>query len=441
MKPIEGYSKLSKDQKIDWLIENYFSGDEKVKAEIKGFWHEDEAVQQQFDEFAENTLTNMYMPFGIAPNFLINGNLYSLPMAIEESSVVAAMSKSAKFWLDKGGFHTEILGLEKVGQVHFKFNGDTTYLKESFNSIRKKLTENCKYITFNMDARGGGILDMQLVDMTMHEPDYFQLKISFDTRDSMGANFINTVLEECANGLKDIVSRDDNFKGSVTIIMSIVSNYTPNCVARAWVECDVKDLGKVGGLEPEVFAEKFRTAVRIAEVDPHRATTHNKGIYNGVDAMIIATGNDFRAVEACGHTYAARKGSYSSLTHCSLENGKFKFWIDLPLAVGTVGGLTQLHPLVKISMHILGNPNAAELMQFCAVAGLAQNFAALRALTTVGIQQGHMKMHLLNILNYYKATEEEKKYALEYFKDKIVSFTTTRVLLEQIRGVKIDMDE
>ena len=441
MKPIEGYSKLTKDQKIDWLIENYFGGDEKIKAEIKSFWHEDEAVQQQFDEFAENTLTNMYMPFGIAPNFLINGNLYSLPMAIEESSVVAAMSKSAKFWLDKGGFHTEILGLEKVGQVHFKFNGNTTYLKDNFNSIKKKLIENCKYITFNMEARGGGILDMQLVDMTMHEPDYFQLKITFDTRDSMGANFINTVLEECANGLKDIVSRDENFKGNVTIIMSIVSNYTPNCVARAWVECDIKDLGNVGGLEPEVFAEKFRTAVRIAEVDPHRATTHNKGIYNGVDAMIIATGNDFRAVEACGHTYAARNGSYSSLTHCSLENGKFKFWIDLPLAVGTVGGLTQLHPLVKISMHVLGNPNATELMQFCAVAGLAQNFAALRALTTVGIQQGHMKMHLLNILNYYKATEDEKKYALEYFKDKIVSFTTTRVLLEQIRGVKIDMDE
>ncbi len=441
MKPIEGYSKLTKNQKIDWLIENYFSGDEKIKAEIKSFWHEDEAVQQQFDEFAENTLTNMYMPFGIAPNFLINGNLYSLPMAIEESSVVAAMSKSAKFWLDKGGFHTEILGVEKVGQVHFKYNGDVEYLKARFNDIKKKLIENCKYITFNMEARGGGILDMQLVDMTMHEPDYFQLKISFDTCDSMGANFINTVLEECANGLKDMVSNDVKYNGNISIIMSIVSNYTPNCLARAWVECDIKDLGKVGGLEPEVFAEKFRTAVRIAEVDPHRATTHNKGIYNGVDAMIIATGNDFRAVEACGHTYAARKGSYSSLTHCSLENGKFKFWIDLPLAVGTVGGLTQLHPLVKISMHILGNPDAAQLMQFCAVAGLAQNFAALRALTTVGIQQGHMKMHLLNILNYYKATEDEKKYALEYFKDKIVSFTTTRVMLEQIRGIKIDMDE
>ena len=155
-----------------------------------------------------------------------------------------------------------------------------------------------------------------------------------------------------------------------------------------------------------------------------------------MDAVIIATGNDFRAVEACGHTYAARNGSYASLTHCKVENGIFTFWIDLRLAVGTVGGLTQLHPLVKRSMQILGNPDAKQLMQICAVAGLAQNFAALRALTTVGIQQGHMKMHLLNILKHYDATEEEKEYALEYFKDKVVSFTTTRVMLEQYRSAK-----
>jgi len=198
----------------------------------------------------------------------------------------------------------------------------------------------------------------------------------------------------------------------------------------------VEELGSFGEISAQEFDEKMRTAVRIAEVDPHRATTHNKGIYNGVDAVIIATGNDFGAVEACGHTYAARNGRYASLTHCSVENGMFKFWIDLPLAVGTIGGLTQLHPLVKRSLQILENPNAKELMQICAVAGLAQNFAALQAMTTVGIQQGHMKMHLLNILNHLEATDEEKKYALEYFKDKIVSFTTTRVMLEQLRSAK-----
>jgi hydroxymethylglutaryl-CoA reductase len=149
-------------------------------------------------------------------------------------------------------------------------------------------------------------------------------------------------------------------------------------VARATVECKVEELGSFGDISAEEFAEKVRIAVKIAEVDPHRATTHNKGIYNGVDALIIATGNDFRAVEACGHTYAARNGRYGSFTHCTVENGIFKFWIDLPLAVGTVGGLTQLHPMVKRSLQILGNPNAEQLMMFCAVAGLAQNFAALK---------------------------------------------------------------
>ncbi len=436
MKKIEGYSKLTKEQKIDWLVDTYFNSDESVKTELTSYWHNDAKTQQTFDEFAENTLTNMYTPFGIAPNFLINNKLYSLPMAIEESSVVAAMSKAAKYWYDKGGFKTEILGVTKIGQVHFKYDGNHQKLKTHFAEIKKELLENGKYITINMDARGGGVLDIELIDMTEFEANYFQLKVSFDTCDSMGANFINTVLEEYANTLKDIVARNENLEGKVYIIMSIVSNYTPNCVARAWVECKVEELGSFGQISAQEFAEKMRTAVRIAEVDPHRATTHNKGIYNGVDAVIIATGNDFRAVEACGHTYAARNGRYASLTHCSVENGMFKFWIDLPLAVGTIGGLTQLHPLVKRSLQILENPNAKELMQICAVAGLAQNFAALQAMTTVGIQQGHMKMHLLNILNHLEATDEEKKYALEYFKDKIVSFTTTRVMLEQLRSAK-----
>lgn len=436
-KEIKGYSKLSKMQKIDWLTDNYFNGNQEVKAELISFWHEDLTVQNRFDEFSENTLTNFYMPFGIAPNFLIDDEMYCIPMVIEESSVVAAMSKSAKFWLDKGGFHTEIIDTKKIGQVHFIFSGDHLKLQKHFSSIKAQLLEGGKYLTVNMDARGGGVTDIELIDMTAHEPDYFQLKVSFETCDSMGANFINTVLEEYANSLKELVNADTGFGDTPLIIMSIVSNYTPDCMVRAWVTCKIEDLGEVNGVPAEIFAKKFKTAVRIAEVDPHRATTHNKGIYNGIDAVIIATGNDFRAVEACGHTYAARNGRYSSLTHCSLEDGMFKFWIDLPLAVGTVGGLTQLHPLVKRSLQILGNPDAQQLMKFCAVAGLAQNFAALRALTTVGIQQGHMKMHLLNILNHLNASEEEKTFALTYFKDKVVSFTTTRVMLEQLRSAKV----
>jgi hydroxymethylglutaryl-CoA reductase len=435
MKNIQGYSKLSKEQKIDWLVSNYLNNDEEAKAELMSYWHRNLETQKVLDEFSENTISNYFFPFSVAPNFLINGEWYCLPMAIEESSVVAAMSNAAKFWSTRGGFKTEILGTEKIGQVHFIYKGNEEQLKADFQTIKKQLLEGSKYISYNMEQRGGGVTDIELIDMTQHEPGYFQLKAKFETCDSMGANFINTCLEEYASTLKEIVGNNEKY-GTVKVILAIVSNYTPNSIARATVECKIEELGNFGDISAEEFAEKMRIAVKIAEVDPHRATTHNKGVYNGVDAMIIATGNDFRAVEACGHTYAARNGSYSSLTHCNIENGIFKFWIDLPLAVGTVGGLTQLHPLVKRSLQILGNPNAEQLMAFCAVAGLAQNFAALKAMTTVGIQQGHMKMHLLNILNYYNANEEEKEYALVYFKDKIVSFTTTRVMLEQLRSAK-----
>jgi hydroxymethylglutaryl-CoA reductase len=433
MKKIDGYSKLSKDQKIDWLVDNFFEGDQEVVKELKGFWHRDEAVQKSFDEFTENTITNLYIPLGIAPNFMINDEVYALPMAIEESSVVAAMSKTGKYWMERGGFHAEIIDTKKIGQVHFLFGGDVEKLKNDFPAIKNTLLENASYLSENMVARGGGVLDIELIDFTDKEPDFFQLKVSFETCDSMGANYINTVLEELAQLIQQEVSAE-KYGEKPYIIMSIVSNYTPDCIVRAWVECPVEDLGTINGVPAAEFANKVRRAVRIAEIDPHRATTHNKGIYNGVDAVIIATGNDFRAVEACGHTYAARNGSYESLTHCTIENGIFKFWIDLPLAVGVVGGLTQLHPLVKRCLQLLGNPSAQDLMKIVAVSGLAQNFAALKAMTTVGIQKGHMKMHLLNILNHLEASDSEKEYALTYFKDNIVSFTNVRVMLDQIRS-------
>jgi hydroxymethylglutaryl-CoA reductase len=181
------------------------------------------------------------------------------------------------------------------------------------------------------------------------------------------------------------------------------------------------------------FANKFIQAVRIAEVEPFRAVTHNKGIMNGIDAVILATGNDFRAVEAGVHAYASRNGKYSSLTHAKIENGIFTFWIEIPLALGTVGGLTGLHPLVKLALEMLHKPSAKELMQIVAVAGLAQNFAALRSLTTTGIQQGHMKMHLMNILNQFEANNAEKKALTEHFKTNTVTHNAVTEALNKLR--------
>ena len=215
--------------------------------------------------------------------------------------------------------------------------------------------------------------------------------------------------------------------------MSILSNYVPNCLVRVEVSAPVEEMSDDKTIDGKEFAEKFVTAVKIAEIEPYRAVTHNKGIMNGIDAVVIATGNDFRAIEAGVHAFASKNGQYSSLSHAKIENGIFTFWMDIPLALGTIGGLTSLHPLVKFSLEMLGKPSAEELMQIVAAAGLAQNFAAVRSLTTTGIQKGHMKMHIMNILNQHHATKEEKQQVLDYFKDTTISHSLVVDYLENLR--------
>ena len=438
-KPVEGFSKLSKQGKIDWLITEYLEGNQEYQQILQQYWNENPALQKLHEEFSENTISNFYMPYGIAPNFLIDGKLMALPMAVEESSVVAAASKSAKFWIERGGFKTTIINTEKLGHTHFIFKVEAHKLLHFFNfTLKKKLFEATQDITANMRNRGGGILDIKLIDKTSELENYYQLKASFDTVDSMGANFINSCLEQFGKTLKEEVAHSVDFsqaeKDSLQIVMNILSNFTPDCIVRAEVSCKIDDLKDDSGISNEEFAWKFKQAVTIAEIEPYRATTHNKGVMNGIDAVVIATGNDFRATEACAHAYASKSGKYKSLTHCTTDNGIFRFWIDLPISVGVVGGLTNLHPLVKFSLALLGKPSAQELMSILAVSGLAQNFAALRSLVTTGIQKGHMKMHLFNILNQFGATEEEKQYFVNYFKDKTVSHHEVISELNKLRN-------
>lgn len=437
MKSDSGFSKLSKRKKLRWVVENFFRNPEEVMRELTGFWHHSEEKQKIFDEFSENTLTNFYLPFGIAPNFVINGTTYCVPMVIEESSVVAAASAGAKFWMDRGGFKAEVTDITKSGQVHFLWHGDLRKLQSVFPDLRANLIKEAKHITANMDKRGGGILDILLVDKSEVESGYYQLDCTFDTCDAMGANFINSVLEQFAKTLKTFVATHaifDEAEKEVSIVMAILSNYTPDCLVRAWAECPIEELGKVTDDDAQSFAKKFELAVRIAQQDVARATTHNKGIFNGIDAVVLATGNDFRAVEGCGHTYASKSGQYRSLTNCSLEDGKFRFSIEFPISVGTIGGLTSLHPLAKRSLELLGNPNAKELMQIIVCVGLAQNFAAVKSLVTTGIQFGHMKMHLMNILIHMNANEAEIESAVEHFNDKTISFTAVRKFLDVLRA-------
>lgn len=435
-KIINGFSKLNKKEKLNKLS-SLFDDRHFAIEELKAFWHDDDKKQQLFDEFSENTLSNFYLPFSVAPNFVINHKIYHVPMVIEESSVIAAASKAAKFWSDKGGFRANVLSTTKIGQVHFSWPGDVRKLYAEMPVLKDVFLRSTESITKNMRARGGGISDIELVDKTHELAGYYQIMVKFETVDSMGANFINSCLEEIAAQLKLYISEKADWtekERDCTIIMSILSNYTPECIVETHVETSIEDFAAIDpSMTAKEFVYKFEKAVDITKFDVYRATTHNKGIFNGVDAVVLATGNDFRAVEACGHAYAAKDGKYKGLTDVSVGNGKFRYSLKIPLAIGTVGGLTTLHPLAKRSLEMLGEPNAEELMLIAASAGLANNFSAVKSLITMGIQVGHMKMHLWNILNQFEANDQEKQLAVEHYKNHKVSHNSVRQFLSSLR--------
>ena len=257
---VAGFSKLSKEEKINWIAKEYFSNPQEAVSILKNYWNADEKLQKLHDEFIENTISNFYLPLGVAPNFLINGKYNSIPMAIEESSVVAAASKSAKFWSTRGGFKATVINTEKIGQVHFIFHGDKSKLEVFFTQIKNKFFANTESITKNMQKRGGGILDIVLNDKTNLLPNYFQLHATFDTKDSMGANFINSCLEQFAKTLKEEAQVHDLFSDEekdIEVVMSILSNYVPNCIVRAEVSCPVEDLVEKHIPNPKAFAERF----------------------------------------------------------------------------------------------------------------------------------------------------------------------------------------
>ena len=432
-KTIHGFSKLSKQHKIGWLVQQG-----KISAETAGllssFELQDEIKQEIIASLSENQISNYHLPFTIAPNFLINKRFQVLPLVTEESSVVAALAKAAGFWAKRGGFHTQVTGTVKKGQLHFIWTGNPDKLQHHFAEIKQTMLKDTEPITINMKRRGGGILHIQLKYLPDILPDYYQIDASFDTRNAMGANFINSCLEQFGKSLAYWLSTKTDWpteEQSCEIIMAILSNYVPESQVKVWAECPVEALSENNNQEEAVrFAEKFVRAVHISRHDLSRAVTHNKGIFNGIDALALATGNDFRAIEAGGHAFAARNGSYAGLSEANLTNGVFNFSMEISLSVGVVGGVTALHPLSQLAMQILGNPTAEELMGYMAVAGLASNWSAVRALVTTGIQHGHMRMHLSNILNTFQATEEQKQAAQHYFQNREVSFSAVKEFLK-----------
>jgi hydroxymethylglutaryl-CoA reductase len=423
---IQGFSKYNKEQRIDALI-NKYGFDTSLGTFLKSCEAGDESIQEIIDDLSENPVSSFPFPFSVAPNFVVNGKNLFFPLVSEESSVVAALGNAAGFWARRGGFHAEVLSTEKKGQVHFRWCGNTEQLQLLFPEIRTKLIADCAPLTEKMEKRGGGITAIELKSLPHILPDYYQLDASFETCDAMGANFINSCLEQFGKSLQEFFQTSQKISAGqreCEIIMAILSNYTPESRVRAWVECPVSELLEdKTEAECDAFLRRFEQAVRISQLDVSRAVTHNKGIFNGIDALAVATGNDFRAIEACGHAFASRKGQYSGLTDVQIQDGKFRFSIELALAVGVVGGVTAVHPMAKLAMKILDHPSAKELVMYLAVAGLASNFAALRALVSVGIQKGHMKMHLSNIMNQLQIPEEKRAQIQTYFQDKTVSFS------------------
>jgi len=423
-KKIIGFSKLSKQEKIEWICSNYLDNSKEDIEILDKYLNNDINIQSMHDTFSENTLSNFYFPFSVAPNFLINNKNYCLPMVIEESSVVAAACNSAKFWYDKGGFRAEVISSEKIGQIHFLFNGEFQKIKKFIDDNKSKLIDATSKISSKMINRGGGINSINLIDMSRKYNNYYQLSISFNTVDSMGANFINSCLEIITKKMCEEIKISNYLtekEKDVNIIMSILSNSTPNCIVKANAKCKIDEIGEINGLNSKEFAEKFFHAVEISKIDLGRAVTNNKGIMNGVDSILLSTGNDFRAVEASVHSFACKDGEYKGLTECSIDNNIFSIQLKLPISIGTVGGITDLHPMIKLSHKLLGKPNSSSLMEIIASAGLAQNFAAIKSLITTGIQKGHMKMHLINLLKKNNATENQIKNAKVFFKEKEIT--------------------
>jgi len=431
---IIGFSKLSRDEKISWVSKNFLDNSNEFEDILNKYLNDDKDIQSIHNSLSENAISNFHLPYSISPNFLINHKNYCVPLVTEESSVVAALSNSSKFWYDRGGFKSKVISKIKTGQIHFKYNGNAENLGKFINDNEDRLIESTDRITKKMRERGGGISKIRLVNKSAELKSYYQLHVDFETIDSMGANFINSCLEIISKEFHQLLNDSPQFKESekkIEVIMSILSNYTPDCIVESSLECKIGDLGNIDGMSSEEFAFRFKNAFDIADIDINRAVTHNKGIMNGVDAVLISTGNDFRAVEAGIHAFASRKGKYKSLSECTIIDNIFKISLRIPLSVGTVGGITDVHPMVKLSLKLLNSPTSDDLMKIICSVGLAQNFAAVKSLVTTGIQKGHMKMHLINLLIKQNATKDQIDKSEEYFRDKEINSESIKDFLDQ----------
>ena len=373
------------------------------------------------DRMIENVLGTFELPLGIAVNFLINDKDYLIPMAIEEPSVIAAASNAAKIARIKGGFKTEYSEPLMIGQIQIMQLEDVAGAAQNIMKHKKEILRLANAQDKVLTDLGGGAQDLEVRILDSPLGKMIVVHLIVNVLDAMGANAVNTMCEALAPVLED-------FSGG-KVRLRILSNLADKRIVKAKATFDKE---KMGG---EQVVDAFLESYALATIDPYRAATHNKGIMNGIDALIIATGNDFRAIEAGAHAYAARNGLYTSLTrYYKDKNGNLVGEIEMPMAVGIIGGAGNMHPKAKLCKKILGIKSAKELAEIAASLGLAQNFAAVFALSTVGIQKGHMSLHAKNIAVMAGAQGEEiDKVADKMVKEGKIKFDRAKEILKEIR--------
>lgn len=384
----KGFSKLTYEQRLKSLGDIKLISDEDINYLRQGGLKD----VQLAEKFIENAIGYFQLPMGVATNFKIDGKDYLIPMAVEETSIIAAASKTAKWIRESGSIKTEILGTDIIGQIQFAQVVNFENFQSQILLQKKYLIELAnREVAFGLVQRGGGVKDL-IVRKLIRDDGLTMavLHIYMDPCNAMGANLMNQVCEF----LKEPLEMFTNEK----VTMCILSNLVDSKLTRATIE--IKNMDSVLGL-------KIEEASRFAELDSYRAATSNKGVLNGIDPVLIATGNDWRAVEAGVHSFATHSGQYRSITKWRFKNNILSGVLEAPLVVGTVGGVTSLHPTAKLSMKILGIGSASELSRILSAVGLVQNLGALRALTTVGIIEGHMKLHIKNLSLGAGATEKE----------------------------------
>ena len=419
MARLPGFAKLSPTERIEALLkEGLLTWDEaQILKEQKGL------PLSIADQLTENVLSTFDLPFSLAPYFLINGRDYVLPMVTEEPSVVAAASFAAKLIQRSGGFTTQVHQRQMIGEIALTDVKDVEMASKRILEDKETLLQLANEAYPSIVKRGGGARDL----WAENKGDFLIVYLAVDPKEAMGANMLNTMLEALTDRIQELSSGQ--------ALMAILSNLATRSLVSARCTIDFKALSR-NPEEAIEIAHRMELASQLAQVDPYRAATHNKGIVNGIDALVLATGNDWRAIEAGAHAYAAQSGPYKGLSHWKSQPEEKKLYgeITLPMPVATKGGSIGLNPTVQVSNRLLGEPSAIELAGIIASLGLAQNFAALKALVTTGIQAGHMKLQARSLALLAGAKEEEvPRLVSQLLENKPFNLEKAQTLLQELR--------